>query len=186
MNDDELLPQNAMLVLIEAIGLLDNIPPKEGVKCVANRLKESPSSKVPAEFTERLLQIIVDYSVFEFNGKTYQHRLGTTMGTKPAPSYANRFMAEIIDKKFFFNIRKYIENGRIPLWFLKRILDDIFLKLVGSIMQLHVFFNEIQPSALKYKVYQSSACLCPHIEAILYLDISCHIKENPHIKTSTV
>ena len=101
MNDDEVLPQNAMLVLIEAIGLLDNIPPKEDVKCVANRLKESPSSKVPAEFIERLLQIIVDYSVFEFNGKTYQQRFGTTMGTKPAPSYANRFMAEIIHKKFF-------------------------------------------------------------------------------------
>ena len=69
MNDGELLPQNAMLVVIDVIGLYDNIPPKEGVKCVARGLKESPSSKVPAELIERLLQIILDYLCLNSMGR---------------------------------------------------------------------------------------------------------------------
>ena len=90
-------------------------------------LRGRPNSKVPAEFIERLLQIILDYSVFEFNGKKYQQRFGTTMGTKPAPSYANRFMAQEIDEKIREIASKYMENGEIPIRFMKRFLDDIFL-----------------------------------------------------------
>ena len=61
-----------MLVVIDVIGLYDNIPPKEGVKSVGEALRERPTSKVPAEYMERLLQIILDYLVFEFNQKQYQ------------------------------------------------------------------------------------------------------------------
>ena len=81
-----------------------------------------------------------------------------------------------------------MENGRIPIRFLKGFLDDIFLIFVGSIMQLHAFFNEINQVHPNIKFTMSHtfpeseknqppACLCPHIEAIPYLDTSCHIKD---------
>ena len=58
--------------------MYDNIPPEEGVTCVGEGLKEPPNSKVPSEFITRLLTIIQDYSVFEFDNKKYQQSFGTT------------------------------------------------------------------------------------------------------------
>ena len=63
-----------MLVIIDAIGLNDNIPPGEGVECVGESLKTTTSSKVPAEFIMRLLNVIQDYSVFEFDKVKYQQQ----------------------------------------------------------------------------------------------------------------
>ena len=90
-----------MLVVIDVIGLYPNIPPDEGVRCVGEGLSELPDSKVPAQLIMRLLDIIQDYSVFEFDSQKYQQRFGTSMGSKPAPSYANNFMGRKIDAKFY-------------------------------------------------------------------------------------
>ena len=143
LNQGEALPDNAMLVVIDAIGLYDNIPPKEGVQCVKENLTETATSKVPPQFIARLLQIIMDYSVFEFNDKKYQQQFGTGMGIKPAPPYANIFMAKKIDIKIREIFEKYSENGQIPLRFLKRFLDDIFLIFEGSVTDIHKIFDEI-------------------------------------------
>ena len=51
------------------------------------------------------------------------------MGTKPAPPFANIFMAKNIDNKIRKVAEKYMENGEIPLKFMKRFLDDIFLNI---------------------------------------------------------
>ena len=48
------------------------------------------------------------------------------MGTKPAPPFANIFMARNIDNKIRKVAEKYMENGEIPLRFMKRFLDNIF------------------------------------------------------------
>ena len=69
LNQGEDLPSSAMLVAIDVIGLCDNIPPEEGVNSVGEALREKPVTKVPAAYIKRLLQIILDYSVFEFNKK---------------------------------------------------------------------------------------------------------------------
>ena len=79
------LPENAMLVVLDVVGLYDNIPPEEGVECVEESLKENQNSKVPKEFIARLLKIILQYSIFEFNQKLYQQCVGTSMGSRPAP-----------------------------------------------------------------------------------------------------
>ena len=71
-----------MIVVIDAVGLYDNIPPKEGVQCVGEGLKENPSSRVPSGFIERLLKIILEYSVFEFNQKKYQQQFWDKYGYK--------------------------------------------------------------------------------------------------------
>ena len=137
LNSKGELPKNAMIVVIDAVGLYDNIPPKEGVQFVGEGLKENPSSRVP----ERLLEIILEYSVFEFNQKKYQQRFGTNMGIKPAPSYANNFMSRSIDNKICEISETYSEIGEVPIRLLKRFLDDIFLIFLGTIVKLHQFFS---------------------------------------------
>ena len=77
----------------------------------------------------RLLGIILTYSVFEINQAKYQQQFGTSMGTKPAPPYANIFMDRKIDEQIVKIAEKYTVDGKIPMKHLKRFLDDIFLFL---------------------------------------------------------
>ena len=56
------------------------------------------------------------------------------------PPYANIFMDRKIDRKIMEIIEKYSEQGEIPIKFMKRFLDDIFLIFTGSIKNLHKFF----------------------------------------------
>ena len=131
------------------------------------------------------MQLILDYSVFEFNKKKYQQQFGTSMGTKPAPPYANIFMARKIYKAILQVCEKYIENGDIPIKFMKRFLDDIFLIFLGSIQKLHEFFQEINlihPN-IKFTMFhtttkteQEEPCSCPRLDAIPYLNTSCSLK----------
>ena len=113
INQEEKLSNNSMLVVIDVIGLYPNIPPDEGVQSVGEQLKENPDSKVPAGLIMRLLQLILDYSVFEFDQKLYQQLFGTSMGTKPAPSYANVFIARNIDLKIMKILQKSQEHEKI-------------------------------------------------------------------------
>ena len=58
INQNETLPDNALLVVIDAIGLYTNIPQEEGVLCVEEALEQRVNSKVPSKFITRLLEII--------------------------------------------------------------------------------------------------------------------------------
>ena len=112
------------------------------------------NSKVPSKFISRLLEIILQYSIFEFNENVYQQQIGTSMGTKPAPEYANKFLAKKVDKKFWEIAEKYQENDIIPMKFIKRFFDDLFLIFLGSIAKLHAFLkdiNQIHPT-IKFTV----------------------------------
>ena len=88
-----------MMVVIDVIGLYDNM---------------------------RLMEIILAYSIFEFDEQMYQQQFGTSMGSKPAPSYTNLFMTNNIDEKIKKITEKYQENGEIPIKATKCFLDDIF------------------------------------------------------------
>ena len=186
VNSGERLPDNAMLVVIDAIGLYDNIPPKEGVKCVEESLRQNTYSNIPPELITRLMQVILDYSVFEFDGTKYQQQFGTSMGSKPAPPYANIFMAKI-DSKIKEIARKFQENGQSEIQLFKRFLDDIFLIFLGSLKKLHEFFTEINNihPTIKFTMshttpiteQQDPSCPCTPSESIPYLDTSCKIKQ---------
>ena len=53
INKGEKLPETDMPVVIDAIGLYDNIPPEEGVKSVGESLQERKTSTVPSGFIMR-------------------------------------------------------------------------------------------------------------------------------------
>ena len=123
----------------------------------------------------------------EFDKKYYQQKIGTAMGTKPAPSYANTFMAKRIDPHIVEIALKYQENGEMSLKLFKRFLDDIFLIFVGGTKRFHKFFeeiNKIHPS-IKFTMSHTSLpqesktdrCQCDIKDAISFLDTQCSIEK---------
>ena len=93
------LPDNSILVSIDVSALYTNIPQEEGLEEVREALKEREKPEIPTDFLLKLVEIILGSNIFEFNSKLFMQLIGTAMGTKPAPSYANIFMARKIDQR---------------------------------------------------------------------------------------
>ena len=105
-------------------------------------MKNAENITIPPDFIIRLLELVLKYNIFEFNQELFVQMIGTAMGTRPAPSYANIFMARVIDPKILETAFSF-GDGVYPIRFLKRFLDDIFLIFIGSIEKLHSFLSEI-------------------------------------------
>lgn len=118
-----------------------NIPQNEGVQSVENMLETRSNKEVPSGFITRLLELILKYNIFILDKDLYQQQVGTAMGTKPAPSYANISLAKNIDPKIIELAKKYIVNGEMSIKLLKRFLDDLFMVWMGSVSRLHMFFS---------------------------------------------
>ena len=112
------LPDNAVLVSVDVSALYTNIPQMEGIEAVKEALEERKHPEVPTEFLIKLLEIILKFNIFEFNSELFLQLIGTAMGTKPAPSYANIFMARRIDNTIEKIAAKF-GDGVHPIRFLK-------------------------------------------------------------------
>ena len=113
------------------------------------------------------------------------------MGTKPAPSYANIFMARKIDTAIEEIAAKF-GDGVYPIRFLKRFLDDIFMIFTGSIENLHMFLEELNTihPTIKFTMNHTfpekspsvenpaPPCLCNPTQTLAFLDTACSIKSN--------
>ena len=89
-----------------------------------------------------LLDLVLKFNIFEFDGELYQQLVGTAMGTRAAPNIADIFMS-FIDEEIILKARKYSVNGVSPLVFFKRYLDDILMVWLGTHSELYSFFSDI-------------------------------------------
>ena len=125
---------------IEAIVcfLYTNIPHKEGIKAVKQRLKKSkPSVSIKVILT--FLKLILTLNNFVFNGINYIQKKGCAMGTKCAPSCANIFMGWF-EEKFIFPLLTNLSD------FYLRVIDDIFLIWNGTRTEFDNFLKKINES----------------------------------------
>ena len=84
---------------LDVKSLFTNIAHKEGIKYTREALTERQDKNVPTEFIIRILDFILKNNIFNFDNQFFSQQIGATMGSKPAPSYANIFMAQRIDNK---------------------------------------------------------------------------------------
>ena len=132
----------------------------------------------------KLLELVLKNNIFEFNRELFIQMIGTAMGTKPAPSYANIFMARKIDSKIGELSNSVDEEN--PVKFFKRFLDDIFMLFRGSLDSLHSFLedlNNMHPT-IKFTMSHTSPykkenllhhCGCDLSDSLAFLDSSCQI-----------
>ena len=121
------------LVSLDVRSLYTNIPHKEGIEAVKQKLKKSkPSISIKVILT--FLKLILTLNNFVFNGINYLQKKGCAMGTKCGPSYANIFMGWF-EEKFIFPLLKNLSD------FYLRFIDDIFLIWNGTITEFDNFLR---------------------------------------------
>ena len=144
-------------------------------------LDERVDKSVPTEYIMKMLEVILKYNLFEFNQEQYIQKIGTAMGSVPAVSYANIFMAKKIDPKILALAEKYQTEGESALQFFRRFLDDCKLVWRGTAAKLHEFFTELNTlhPTLKFTMEHTASkhpddeCDCPHVTSVPFLDTSC-------------
>ena len=138
-------PGNAILVTADVTSLYTNIPHEEGIESVLHYMMLHANTLPPDGLSPHtigiLLETILKNNKLSFMDKHFLQLVGTAMGTKVAPPYANLFMGrheETIREAFIW---------AIPFW--KRFIDDIFLIFLGTTEQLQSlkdFMNNLHPT----------------------------------------
>ena len=134
------LSDGSYLVSLDVRSLYANIPHKEGIKAVKQKLKSKPS--ISTKFILTFSTLILTLNKFAFNGMNYLQKKGCTMGTKCAPSYANIFMDSFKEKLIF----PFLTNSSD---FYLCFIDNIFLNWNDTKTEFDDFSkksNECYPS----------------------------------------
>ena len=123
--------------------MYNNILHEEGLESLQESLDTRNNPEVPSDYLVRLMEIILKNNLFTFHDALWKQEIGCAMGTKPAPSYADIFMARKIDNQIISLAQQFGTNKRSPLTIFKRFLDDIFSIFKGTTKDLHKLFEEM-------------------------------------------
>ena len=148
------------------MGLYPHIPHEEGIGIMKEFLNQREVKDISEKSLCDLATIILKNNFFEIGEEVYHQLLGTAIGTKFAPSFANLFMAGL-EKKIFENT-----NFKPLLWL--RYLDDIFCIWTEGLERLQEFYqylNSFRPT-INFTMEFSK-------EQINFLDVKISQKEGP-------
>ena len=167
------LPPGAFLVTADITSLYTNIPIDEGITRVCDFIdahrhllpKHAPNTQV----FRLILHHILTHNAFSFLDDHFLQILGTAMGCRMAPPYANIFL-DHIDKQIL-SLSSLIRH-------LKRFIDDLFFIFLGSaddLARLEQQINSLHPT-IKFTFKYS-------LLSIDYLDLTIYLDANRHLRT---
>ena len=113
------LPENAILVTADVVGLYPSIPHEAGLQALEEALENRNHKQIPTDKLLKMAQFVLKNNFFEFNNDVFQQISGTAIGTKFALPYVCIFMDQI--ETNFLRTRSH----QPMVWF--RYIDDIFL-----------------------------------------------------------
>jgi len=159
------VPDNCTIATIDVKSLYLNIPHKDGIKAVLNRLyhnnTDSDSVAIPPGTMTDLLNIVLTKNYFQFADQMYHQVQGTAMGTKMAPAYANIFMAELEEK--------LLQNYPTQPVIWKRYIDDILCIWPGDQDNLTTFIDYLNDSHPTIKfTYEASPTSVDFLDLTIY------------------
>ena len=130
------LPQDCIVVTLDVSSLYTNIPHAEGIEACRKFLETREHEATPStSYLTKLMEQILTFNNFSFNGEQYLQLQGTAMGTRMAPSYANLFMADL-EQELLTGTRR-----RPYVWW--RFIDDIFAIWQHGEESLKIFLLQI-------------------------------------------
>ena len=165
------LPKDAILVTMDVKSLFTNIPHRDGINAVARALSKIQNSDIPNRVIIKFLSLTLHLNNFEFNGKHYLQKKGSSMGSKSSCHYADVFMDDFETRYIYPRIL-----GKNKGYF--RFVDDIFMIWTGSKAELLAFFEEIN------SVHESIKFDCNYSEeSVNFLDTT--VFKNDRMSLST-
>ena len=169
LRDISTLPSGAIMVTMDVVGLYPHIPHDEGLQSIREALNNRENPEIPTETIVDLAELVLRNNNFEFNENHYLQTLGTAIGTKMAPSYANLFMDRLE--------RGLLSQAQVKPYIWLRYIDDVFMVWTGTELELLEFLNYINEAhdTIKFTWDWSR-------ERINYLDVQV-INNNGRIET---
>ena len=108
-----------------------------GIKSFESAMDKRTDKTVGTWFLTALLLEVLQGNIFTFRGKHYLQKIGTAMGTKCAPSYANLFMHDLETQKLLGTW-----HGTQPyLW--RRYIDDVMFFWRSTVEELELFIKHL-------------------------------------------
>ena len=109
LNENESLPANCKPIALDLKSMYSNIPTEEGIEAFRQELDKRVDKTIPTNFLIKLLRLVLESNVFEFNREFFIQLLGTAMGTRAAPTYANIFMNRL-EKRMLENCPTHLRS----------------------------------------------------------------------------
>ena len=129
------IPENAILVTADVVGLYPNIPHNAGLNALSNMLEAREHKAVSNEDLVKMARFVLENNYFEFNGDFKKQISGTAIGTKFALPYACIFMDDL-ETKFLQS-----QSLQPLVWF--RYIDDIFFIWTHGNDKLEKFLDDL-------------------------------------------
>ena len=168
------IPEGAILITADVVGLCRNIPHDLGLQSSRKRLNETGICKVPTEEIISMAQFVLKNNYFEFNKKICKQISGTANGTKFAPPYACIFINEMETS--------FLKTQQLQPFIWLRYIDDIFFIWTHDEEQLNLFLKDLNEFHPNFKfTYETSQ------NRVNFLDLNVSLKGGaiftaPHIK----
>ena len=151
------IPENAILVTADVIGMYPNIPHNAGLKALNNVLEAREHKAVSTEDRVKMARFVWENNYFEFNGDAKKQITGIAIGTKFAPPHTCIFMDDLETKFLQF------QSLQPLVWF--RYIDDIFFLWTHGKDKLEKFLYDLNSFDNNIKFFESSK------ENVSFLDL---------------
>ena len=113
------IPDDALLCTADVLDLYPNIPHNEGLEAIRKALDTTHNPSVSTVSLVSLGKLVQDNKFFELDGRVHKQKLGTAIGTKFAPAYANLFMSNLEEC--------LLSKCEVRPWAWYRYIDDLFV-----------------------------------------------------------
>ena len=129
--------EGEVLTSFDVSAMFTSIPTKEVVKRCVDQVKKDPTMASRCGFTPEqfgnVLELTLDTTYFQYQGKIYQQTYGAAMGSPLSPVIANIFMEEFV--------LKVLETAAYPPKFWSRYVDD--MGVITKKIHVQVLFDHI-------------------------------------------
>ncbi|CAJ0960311.1 unnamed protein product [Ranitomeya imitator] len=155
------LPEEMILATIDVESLYSNIPHEDGIAACKYFLQKN---NLDTEQTLQFIRFVLHHNYFSFRNNLYQQYMGSTMGSKVSPQYANLFMAKLEELLSSCSVK--------PLAYFCYI-DDLLIIWTGSKDDLLTFYNKFNKYHPTIKLTLDFLKIQIH-----FLDMTIYIKDN--------
>ena len=165
------LPDNTILVALDATALYSSIPHNDGIGACKKYLDRRALSTTSSEDICQLIKFILKNNVLSLSDEYFLQVCGIAIGTSMAPCYANIFMAEL--KENFLSGYPY----KPPAYYIY--IDDMFIIWFHGLDHIYNFINSINKQ-------HSNIIFTSNIStmAVNFLDVTIDL-DGGHIFTKT-